>query len=142
MKRDKAIDFKQSIIFLIVFVVAVFPIKKWDKQNVFIEPQEEIQEVEWQIKEDDAAAIGSNLFYGSSIAEGNNSIYALDIGRYGGKPVSEDECCNIYQMKDGKCEVFVYKPPYGTDDENSITSLVHLDGYIYFALKEDHTDVG
>lgn len=142
MKRDKAIDFKQTIIFLIVFVVAVFPVKKGNKQNAFIEQQEEIQEVEWQVKEDDEAAIGSNLFYGSSIAEGNNSIYALDLGRYGGKPVSEDECYNIYQMKEGEWELFISKFPYGMNDDNSITNLVYFDGYIYFVLKEVHKDVG
>ncbi|MBD5493345.1 MAG: hypothetical protein HDR12_02905, partial [Lachnospiraceae bacterium] len=142
MKRDKAIDFKQTIIFLIVFVVAVFPVKKGNKQDAFIEPQVEIQEVEWQVKEDDKAAIGSNLFYGSSIAEGNNSVYALDLGRYGGKPVSEDGCYNIYQMKEGKWELFVSKFPYGMNDDNSISNLVYFDGYIYFVLKEVHKDVG
>lgn len=142
MKRDKAIDFKQTIIFLIVFVVAVFPVKKGNKQNAFIEPQVEMQEVEWQVKEDAEAAIGSNLFCGSSIAEGNNSVYALDLGRYGGKSVSEDECYNIYQMKEGEWELFVSKFPYGMNDDNSITNLVYFDGYIYFVLKEVHKDVG
>lgn len=134
MERNKAIIGKFGIIFLIILVLTVFAMKKEDRENAAIEPQEEIQEAEWQIEEDDAAAIGNNLFSGSSMVEADDSLYLLDIGRYGGKPVDEDGRYNVYQMKEGECEVTVSY--YSLSTMTIISNLAYLDGYIYFVRKE------
>ncbi len=92
------------------------------------------QETEWQVEQDDEAAIGSNLFYGSSMAEGDGSVYVLDIGMYGGKPVDEDER-DICRMKEGEWEVFVSH--YNNEHvANTISNVVYLDGYIYYVCKK------
>lgn len=39
-----------------------------------------MQEDEWQVEQNDESALGSNLFQGSSIIEGNGCIYTTDTG--------------------------------------------------------------
>lgn len=88
-----------------------------------------------EYSEDNEAVMGSNLCYGSSMAEGDGAVYTLDIGMYGGKPMGEDECYNIYRQREGEWEVYISHPSY-TADVNSISNVVYLDGYIYYVLKE------
>ena len=80
-----------------------------------------------EYSEDNEAVMGSNLCYGSSMAEGDGAVYTLDIGMYGGKPMGEDECYNIYRQREGEWEVYISHPSY-TADVNSISNVVYLVG--------------
>lgn len=134
MGKYKRLHISLGIFFLMVIIV-VSVMNKEDEQNIAKELQEEVPETEWWVEEDVETAIGSNLFQGSSIAEGDGAVYTLDIGMYGGKPVEGDERYNIYRQKKGEWEVYVSHPSY-TADVNSISNIVYLDGYIYYILKE------
>ena len=143
MKRSKTIGFSLGLfLFIIIIMIATFASQKEDGPDTAMESQEELQETEWQVEEDDETAAGSNLFYGSSMAEGNTSLYILDTGRYDGRPADENEHGYIYQKKEGEWGVFVDDAPFGMYDINEISNLVYMDGYIYFALKEVDVGVG
>lgn len=95
----------------------------------------------WCGRNDGGPAIGSNLFYGSSIIEGNGCIYTADIGLVNGRESTRDEeGYSIYRLKDGKWELFVSYPV--TEEpcyigETSVQNLAYLDGYIYYILLRD-----
>lgn len=94
------------------------------------------QETEWQIEEDKEPAAGSNLFYGSSMVAGKNSLFAADLGRYGGKPAEEDERCYIYQREAGEWEADVPESGYYSNDHKlEISHLLYWDGYVYYTLR-------
>lgn len=135
MRKSKKILALLISLSLIVLITAVFVMNKGDGKDIARQSSEEIPETEWRVEEDAEAAIGSNLFYSSSMAEGDGAFYTLDIGRYGGKPVEEDERCHIYRQEEGEWEVYISHPPY-TTDVNSISNVIYLDGYIYYVLKE------
>lgn len=135
MGKSKKILVLLNTLFLMDLITCVFVINKGDGKDIARQSPEEIPETEWQVEEDAEAAIGSNLFYGSSMAEGDGAFYTLDIGMYGGKPVEEDERCHIYRQEEGEWEVYISHPPY-TTDVNSISNVIYLDGYIYYVLKE------
>ncbi len=128
MKRSKRAVWKYGIIFPVILLAVIFAIKKENKLQPAINPRI----AEWPTEQDDAAVLGSNLFYGSSTVEGGGFVYTLNIGKYGGEPAQEDEGYNIYRLKEGEWELFV------TDGFRSptISHLVYMDGYIYYVLKE------
>ncbi len=129
---------KVKILYLGVFIVAscmVYILQKRDDSNIVMEQQKESREAEWKIEEDDEAAAGSNLFHSSSMTVGNNSLFAVDIGRYGGKPVDEGKACYIYQRKAGEWSAFAFNSTYGElFQKNKISNLIYRDGYIYYVL--------
>lgn len=135
MGKNRMLFLSLGIFFLVVFMTVVSTAKKEDEQNIVRRIQQERSEPEWQVKEDNEAAMGSNLYHGSSMAEGDGAVYTLDIGMYGGKPMDEDERYNIYRQKEGEWEVYISHPSY-TADVNSISNVVYLHGYIYYVLKE------
>ncbi len=143
-EKNRIIIIIVAMLFLIVILIIGFCIRKQKKinekeENIKVE-QKELQEDEWQVEQNDESALGSNLFQGSSIIEGNGCIYTTDIGVVNDKELTGDEDgYSIYRLKEGKWELFISHSEMKEDwyYETSVYNLAYLDGYIYYILLRD-----
>ena len=138
--KKKYLIVAAAVLLVCIFLTAVLGIAVMGKRNaenpaVGSQPEE----TDWQIEEDDEPAAGSNLSCGSSVVMGEDSLFTLNTGRYGGEPADENKKYYIYQKKEGDWRVFAAFPDYGSSiHKYEIDHLLYWDGYLYCRFKHTY----
>ena len=138
--KKKYLIVTSAVLLVCIFLTAVIGIVVMGKRNaenpaVGSRPEEP----DWQIEEDDEPAAGSNLSCGSSVVMGEDSLFTLNTGRYGGEPADNNKKYYIYQKKEGDWRVFAAFPDYGSSiHKYEIDHLLYWDGYLYCRFKHSY----